>query len=399
MDTMSRPPTIPLRDTSPHREGRGIPPTARGDNDNGNNSSENDNNNNLDSAAADVRPPPAPPLPLREAVSPLRPPVYQHHNLPGADMEALLRNWGATSTETNNNIGLVGMGYNNSNIRNGWLSHSNNIGLDAGNTGGGYVDELRLDRSASFDDDPRINNNNHNAAGAGVGAAAAASRNNAHRRIGSTGGLRYEFDVVSSAMMSQVLERGNTELLLDGSQILSDSNGDIILGNGVGLSALHDAARITDWPSVAALSVSNPESAKYVGPDGWNALHHACDRRCPEQFFEAFDALVTAYPEALVHKNDKGWTPLHRACRNKLNLPCVRLLLTKHPELGKKAASMRCSDGRSALHYALLFDAPEGVVPLLLKADPGAVLDEDRHGVTPLATVWDKYATTFEGKR
>ena len=60
---------------------------------------------------------------------------------------------------------------------------------------------------------------------------------------------------------------------------------------------------------------------------------------------------------------------------------------------------MRCNDGRSSLHYALLYDAPEGVVDLLLQADPGAVLDEDRDGVSPLGTVWDKYANSFDGRR
>ena len=164
-----------------------------------------------------------------------------------------------------------------------------------------------------------------------------------------------------------------------------------------GMSALHDAARITDWDSVAALSTSNPESAKYVGPDGWNALHHACDRRCPH--VDVIDLLLNAHPEAIIQTNDKGWTPLHRACRNKTSKDVVKLLLNKYIELGNRAASMRCNDGRSALHYALLYDAPEGVVDLLLAADPQAVLDEDRDGVSPLGTVWDKYANTFEGRR
>ncbi|KAL7472113.1 hypothetical protein ACHAXS_012448 [Conticribra weissflogii] len=55
--------------------------------------------------------------------------------------------------------------------------------------------------------------------------------------------------------------------------------------------------------------------------------------------------------------------------------------------------------GRSPLYYAIRYDAPDGVVDMLLYADPGAVLDEDRDGVCPLGLVWDKYATGFDGKR
>ena len=50
----------------------------------------------------------------------------------------------------------------------------------------------------------------------------------------------------------------------------------------IDIAAFHDAAWITDWPSVSAISQSHPESAqKYVGKEGWNALQHVCDRRCP----------------------------------------------------------------------------------------------------------------------
>ncbi|KAL7542941.1 hypothetical protein ACHAXR_012227 [Thalassiosira sp. AJA248-18] len=383
---MSRPPPIPLRDPSPRGQ-RGISPARGGDN----------NNNAVAAAAAaedtatatattDGRPPPAPPIHGTPGTNPT---TTRHtfpirhtamvHSLPpspgAGDMEELLRNWGATSTDVNNDLGMVGMV--GGNIRNGWLSTSTGLGLDEG------MDSLRIDRSASFDDDPRVNN--ANAAGGNSAANAAVSARN-HRRIGSTGGTRVAIDVATSAMIPQVLERMDTPAV----------DGDLIL-NGVGLSALHDAARITDWNAVAELSQTNPESARYVGPDGWNALHHACDRRCPH--VEVIDSLLSAYPEALVQTNDKGWTPLHRACRNKTPRDVVRLLLRKYPELGKRAAGMRCNDGRSSLHYALLYDAPEGVVDLLLQADPGAVLDEDRDGVSPLGTVWDKYANSFDGRR
>ena len=298
------------------------------------------------------------------------------------NMETLLRQWEAEGVASRNN--------GSSRL----LLVENNDNDGGGGGGGGIGDDvmnsmysLRIDRSASLDDEliaaahnnfaaSRNNNNNDSSTtterveersdsiGSSIGG-------NNHRRINSAGGSR-------SLPFEELAQLYDEMPLLD-------------------VAALHDAARITDWPTVLSLSTSHPESAKYVGKDGWNALHHACDRRCPH--VDVMESLLTAYPNALVQTNDKGWTPLHRACRNKTPKDVVRLLLRKYSHLGKRAATMRCNDGRSSLHYALLYDAPEGVVDLLLQADPGAVLDEDRDGVTPLGTVWDKYANSFEGKR
>lgn len=302
-------------------------------------------------------------------------------------MEAFIRSWGATDTSDND--------FSTSQL--GWTSTSS--GFDIGGlTSSGIQDHLRMDRSASFDDESSIgrgtaadNINNNNSAVNDLQAR--------HRRIASTGGDRlpinnfgaasqYLFVPPSPGVEVNALVGGG-----DGGEPNPNIN-NMMLNDG--MSALHDAARITDWEAVAALSESNPESAKYVGPDGWNALHHACDRRCPH--VHVIDSLLNAYPEALIKTNDKGWTPLHRACRNKTPKDVVKLLLRKYPDMGKRVASMRCNDGRSALHYALMYDAPEGVVELLLQADPAAVLDEDRDGVSPLGKVWDRYANSFEGR-
>lgn len=278
------------------------------------------------------------------------------------NMETLLRQWEAEGVVSRNNSSSGGV-----------------VGIDddiMDNT-------LLIDRSASLDDEliaahnsaasmNNNNNNNNNGTERVERSDSIGSINNSHRRVSSAGGSR--------ASLSLELAQ-----LYDGMPPLFDA------------AALHDAARITDWHTVLSLSTSHPNSAKYVGKDGWNALHHACDRRCPH--VDVMEALLTAYPNALVQTNDKGWTPLHRACRNKTPKDVVRLLLQKYADLGKQAAMMRCNDGRSSLHYALLYDAPEGVVDLLLQADPDAALDEDRDGMTPLGTVWDKYANSFEGKR
>jgi len=325
---MSRPPPFP-RDASPRGEradeDRLNPPAASG---------------SLSNSSTNI-PLNGESIPLHDTSS--RGDLASRHN--SYISESWLREWGASSSSIND--------------VNDFNTHT---GYDCGH------DSLRLDRSASFDDEPRHGNDPF-----------AAEPSPTHRRIASTGGNRPPID--GASIIAQVFEE--------------EDQGEMMLHHG--LSSLHDSARITDWPAVAALSESNPEYAKYVGPDGWNALHHACDRRCPH--VDVMDSLLSAHPESLVQTNDKGWTPLHRACRNKTPRDVVRLLLRKYPELGKRAAAMRCNDGRSALHYALLYDAPEGVVDLLLQADPGAVLDEDDFGVSPLASVWDKYANSFDGRR
>ena len=166
-----------------------------------------------------------------------------------------------------------------------------------------------------------------------------------------------------------------------------------------GLSAIHDAARITNWDTVIRLCQTHPHYASYVGQrDGWTALHHACNRRCPKP--SVIQALINACPEHLLAADhEKGWLPLHYACRFKLPKPCVALLLLTNTEWGKLTVSKRDRLGRTPLYYAVRYDAPPGVVGLLLQMDPSVVLEEDLSADSPLALVWDSWAEKLEGKR
>ena len=166
--------------------------------------------------------------------------------------------------------------------------------------------------------------------------------------------------------------------------------------NGVS-SIIHDAARITNWRTVKALCETNPDAARYAGRDGWTALHHACNRRCPDA--DVVEALIRAYPDALLEEEDKGWTPLHYACRFKAASDVVRLLLHVYPEKGHTAVSRSDRQGRTPLYYAVRYDAPPGVVGLLLEVDASAVLEEDQNADSPLAQVWDTWAEKLDGKR
>lgn len=166
--------------------------------------------------------------------------------------------------------------------------------------------------------------------------------------------------------------------------------------NGVS-SVIHDAARIADWDHVLELCRTHPEAAAYSGRDGWTALHHACNRRCPHP--HVIQALIQAYPEALLQEEVKCWLPLHLACRFKAPKEVVRLLLHMVPESGRIAVQARDRQRRTPLYYAIRYDAPDGVAGLLLHVDPSAVLEEDQNEESPLALVWDNWAEKLEGKR
>ena len=167
--------------------------------------------------------------------------------------------------------------------------------------------------------------------------------------------------------------------------------------NGGISSAVHDAARITNWATVKQLCETMPEAACYVGRDRWTALHHACNRRCP--YPDVVEALIRAYPDALISEEDKGWLPLHYACRFKAPKDVVRLLLQMDPEKGRTAVTRLDRQGRTPLYYAVRYDAPPGVVGLLLDVDASAVLEEDQNADSPLALVWDAWAEKLDGKR
>ena len=162
-------------------------------------------------------------------------------------------------------------------------------------------------------------------------------------------------------------------------------------------SVIHDAARITDWDRVLQLCAQQPDAASYAGRDGWTALHHACNRRCPRP--DVVQALIHAYPEALLQEEEKAWLPLHYACRFKAPKEVVRLLLHLYPDSGRLAVESRDRQGRRPLYYAVRYDAPKGVAGLLLAVDPSAVLEEDQNEESPLALIWDSWAEKLEGKR
>lgn len=170
-----------------------------------------------------------------------------------------------------------------------------------------------------------------------------------------------------------------------------------VTGRSTLSSAIHDAARITDWDGVLELCQQHPHWASYTGRDGWTALHHACNRRCPRA--DVVEALIHACPQALWQEEDKGWLPLHYACRFKAPRDVVHLLLHAVPSRARYTVGKRDRLGRTPLYYALRYDAPAGVVHLLLNQDRSVVLEPDNNDDSPLAIVWDSWAEKLEGKR
>ena len=184
--------------------------------------------------------------------------------------------------------------------------------------------------------------------------------------------------------------------LLSVSRVASENNSREEEMDGIS-SMIHDAARITDWQTVVELCQQQPGAAAYTGKDGWTALHHACNRRCP--YPNVVESLIRAYPDALLTTEEKGWLPLHYACRFKAPKDVVRLLLHMYPEKGQVGVSRPDRKGRSPLYYAVRYDAPSGVLGLLLEVDASAVLEEDQNSDSPLSFVWDDWAEKLDGKR
>ena len=163
-------------------------------------------------------------------------------------------------------------------------------------------------------------------------------------------------------------------------------------------SRLHDAARLFDWAKVKKLVEESSDLAKYVGNGQMMALHHACSRR-PEDA-SVVKLLLNAYPDALFAQDNKGYTPFHYACRFKASVEVFQYLLYLYPKRAKKALQMKCRKfGRKPFFYSIRYDAPDGVMEMLLDVDTSGVLDEDSHGESPLSLVWTNYETTLIGKK
>jgi len=162
-------------------------------------------------------------------------------------------------------------------------------------------------------------------------------------------------------------------------------------------SAMHDAARLKDWDRVKDICNRDPSSGAFVGPGGYTALHHICDKRCPKA--DVAEAVIRAFPDALAVESLKGWTPLHLACRFKCNKDVIGALLNVHPELGKQTVSKPDRQRRTPLFYAVRYLSPPGVVPQLLEVDPSVVLADNENLASPLAVFWDDFAEKMEGRR
>jgi hypothetical protein len=78
----------------------------------------------------------------------------------------------------------------------------------------------------------------------------------------------------------------------------------------------------------------------------------------------------------------------------------MKVILLGYPEYGRYAAKIREERGRTALYYAIRYQAPEGVVELLLGSmERSDILDCDNDNKSVLTLIWDNWVTTFEGKR
>ena len=80
----------------------------------------------------------------------------------------------------------------------------------------------------------------------------------------------------------------------------------------------------------------------------------------------------------------RGLLPLHIAVRDKAPLETVQSLLSIYPKAAFIRTEDSSKDNRSALHLAMIHDAPVDVVNCLLAANPGAVDECDAWGHRPV---------------
>lgn len=182
------------------------------------------------------------------------------------DVEALLRQWGASSENADDVDDFVARGWASSggggglNVDMSNLTISNNTTNNSAGMGvAGEVNHLErwLGSSGSFDmsnsEAPKATNNdaNNNLPRAQQGAddSPPAQR---HRRVASTGGDRMAITISTPTILNaKVLERGETS-----GTLASDAGGGSVEGIiNLRSSAIHDAARITNWSLVSGESV------------------------------------------------------------------------------------------------------------------------------------------------
>jgi ankyrin repeat protein len=70
-----------------------------------------------------------------------------------------------------------------------------------------------------------------------------------------------------------------------------------------------------------------------------------------------------------------------------------------YPDKGRLGVSRPDRRGRCPLYYAVRYDAPPGVVSLLLEVGPSAVLEEDQNAESPLALIWNSWAKKTENQQ
>jgi ankyrin repeat protein len=141
-----------------------------------------------------------------------------------------------------------------------------------------------------------------------------------------------------------------------------------------------------DWAGVLARVTALPSEAQTAGVQGRTPLHVACDHDAPAVVIQA---LLKAYPEASTVVGTSNMNPLHITCSSHhASTHVIRVLL----EYGKaEQTSMRDIDGDTALHAACRCGASREVLEVLLRANPSAVHERDKEGLTPLLRLWVRY--------
>jgi ankyrin repeat protein len=184
---------------------------------------------------------------------------------------------------------------------------------------------------------------------------------------------------------------------------VKDKNGWLPLHRGLHNRASDDVIKM--------LLAANPKASKIQENIGGRLpLNFAIEYKASN---EIILMLLNANPDAVFWTdNAEGMTPLHFACQLKASKEVIQILIdaaqrsdnvshAKHlppPQRASAICSFPCKRGRTPLWYALRYDAPDGIMELLLVHYPLAGIMLNHLEESPLNYFWER-TTTKLGKR
>jgi len=139
---------------------------------------------------------------------------------------------------------------------------------------------------------------------------------------------------------------------------------------------LHNAAGLVSHSMIDCMLALAPDAARLKNSNNELPLHIAADRNV----VYSIELLVKAYPGGVLEKNNHGKTPLHLAVEKRNASPFI---INRILSMAPNVARVKDSRGCLPLHNAARYENVD-VVNLIFNAYPGALVERNNHGKTPI---------------